>query len=107
MRRAKLTLCRHACYSVGMNTVQYTIRNVPPVVDRYLRRRAKVSGQSLNAVILQELGDKVGVKSGAAIESLDWFIGSGSVEKAVTQALDADDKLQKELARRQWSQDDN
>lgn len=90
-----------------MNTIQYTIRNVPVAVDRYLRRRAKVSGQSLNAVILQELGDKAEVRAGSAIESLDWFIGNGTVDTAVSQALAEEDTLQKELVRKQWNKNDN
>lgn len=90
-----------------MNTIQYTIRNVPAPVDRYLRRLAKVSGQSLNAVILQELGEKVKAQSGTAIDSLDWFIGNGSMDRAVTRALTEEDSLQKELVRKQWSEDDN
>jgi plasmid stability protein len=35
--------------------IQYTIRGVPPEVDRALRQRASRSKQSLNRVILEEL----------------------------------------------------
>jgi hypothetical protein len=37
------------------NTIRYTIRGVPPEVDKVLRERAAQSGQSLNTVVLEEL----------------------------------------------------
>lgn len=36
-------------------SIQYTIRGVPPEVDRVLRQKAAVRNQSLNRVILDEL----------------------------------------------------
>ena len=36
--------------------IQYTIRGVPPEVDKALRKKAKRCGQSLNQLILEELG---------------------------------------------------
>lgn len=38
-----------------MSEQQYTIRAVPPAVDRALRRRAKAEGKSLNAVAIEAL----------------------------------------------------
>jgi hypothetical protein len=40
---------------VKKQAVQYTIRNVPPEVDRALRRKAAQKSVSLNQVILEEL----------------------------------------------------
>jgi hypothetical protein len=36
-------------------SIQYTIRGVPPEVDRVLRQKAAQRGKSLNQVILDEL----------------------------------------------------
>ncbi|MGH9667703.1 MAG: hypothetical protein ACRD9L_25075 [Bryobacteraceae bacterium] len=36
-------------------SIQYTIRGIPPEVDRALRKKASRSKQSLNQVILDEL----------------------------------------------------
>jgi hypothetical protein len=36
-------------------TIQYTIRGIPPEVDRVLRQKAARRKQSLNRVILEEL----------------------------------------------------
>ncbi len=46
-------------YSVGMKKpaepIQYTIRGVPPEVDRLIRRKAMRTKRSINQVILEEL----------------------------------------------------
>lgn len=85
-----------------MKTKQYTIRNIPEPVDRYLRKRAKLSNKSLNQVVIEELSTHVGIGQKNIIESLDWFIGSGGIGDDVVQALEEDDKAQKELTRKQW-----
>ncbi len=38
-----------------MNTIQYTIRNIPPAVDRVIRRRASQSGKSFNQTVVDLL----------------------------------------------------
>lgn len=60
-----------------MTAKQYTIRNIPGPVDRYLRKRAQSSGMSLNQVIIEELSEKVTGMSPPTRRALDWFIGSG------------------------------
>ena len=80
-----------------MNTVQYTIRNIPEPVNRYLRKKAQLSGKSLNQVIVDELSEKVSEPSAVVGTALSWFIGSG-MDVATLQALDEEDRLQKELA---------
>ena len=102
-----LTKCRHACYNVGMKAIQYTIRNVPESVDRYLRKRAKISGQSLNQVIVNELSEKAPKQGETLHESLDWFIGSddGSMRE-VDEFLAQEDKIQKARVAEVWFGDD-
>jgi len=41
--------------------MQYTLRNVPPLLDSELRRRARVEGKSLNAVALEALSRGTGL----------------------------------------------
>lgn len=89
-----------------MSKTQYTIRNIPPSVDRYLRKRAKISGRSLNQIIIEELSERAGVKSGGIVQSLDWFIGGGVIDETSQKALEEDDAVQKELTRKEWSDDD-
>lgn len=91
-----------------MKAKQYTIRNIPAPVDRYYRKLAKISGKSLNQVIIDELSERSGVhKQGESLaERLSWFIGSG-MDEDVIKFLEEDDKIQKELTRKQWLEDDN
>jgi hypothetical protein len=89
-----------------MSTKQYTIRNVPQPVDRYLRKRAKISGKSLNQVIIDELSEKAGVGKVNLIDSLDWFIGSG-IDQATLDALENEDRIQKQLAEREFKKLDD
>ena len=43
--------------------MQYTVRNVPPDVDRALRRRARREGKSLNEITVEALRDAAGLAS--------------------------------------------
>ena len=88
-----------------MKTTQYTIRNIPEPVDRYLRKLAKVSGQSLNAVIVAELSDKAGLASADLKDSLSWFIGSDTIGCDTLEALAKDEADQKNMTKKQWQND--
>lgn len=43
--------------------MQYTLRNVPPHLDRALRTRARQTGQSLNEVVLEALVRETGLSA--------------------------------------------
>ena len=79
-----------------MSTVQYTIRNIPDPVNRYLRKKSLLSGKSLNQVVIDELSEKVSNPNSNISESLGWFIGSG-IDDETLLALDEEDKLQKAI----------
>ena len=50
------SLCYHACMSKPSDSpIHYTIRGIPPEVDRALRLKAARRKQSLNRVVLDEL----------------------------------------------------
>jgi hypothetical protein len=87
-----------------MNAKQYTIRNIPPQVDRYLRKQVRLSGKSLNQVVISELSVRAGVSDDSVTEALDWFIGSG-LDKKTSQALAREDAEQKRLMRHEWQLD--
>ena len=97
----------HRCYHVGMKAIQYTIRNIPAPIDRYLRKRAKMSGKSLNSTIIEELSDKTGVQSDNLVDSLGWFIGAGVIGNDVVSVLNEDNEIQKALVKKQWQDDGN
>ncbi len=89
-------------------TTQFTIRNVPLPVSRYLRRRAQATGESINTVIIQELSKSAHVASTglrpSAFDKVKDLFGSGFDPEAA-KILDEDEKLQKELTRKSWAEE--
>jgi hypothetical protein len=68
--------------------LQYTLRNVPAVVDRTLRRKALRSQRSLNDVALEALARGAGVEQEVAEQhDLDFLFGSWVEDAAVDDAL--------------------
>ena len=73
---------------------QYTIRRVPPAVDRALRHRARRLGRSLNQVALEALAEGAGVEGAPARHTdLDGFFGSWVGDVAVERALTEQRKI--------------
>lgn len=67
---------------------QYTIRQVPPSVDKALRRKAAQQKTSLNAVVLHALEVEAGVSGEPRTHhDLDAFFGSWIRDEAVEEAL--------------------
>ena len=91
---------------MSKSTIQYTIRGVPPATDRRLRKLAKISGKSLNEVVLDELTSKENAGE-SLVDSLSWFIGSNTIGDDVIKALEEDDRAQKELTKKQWAAEDD
>jgi hypothetical protein len=87
-----------------MPTKQYTVRNIPEPVDRYLRKKAQLGGKSLNQVIIDELSEKVATPTATVGSALSWFIGSG-FDDTTLSALKEEDKIQKELASKELISD--
>lgn len=83
-----------------MKTTQYTVRNIPEPINNYLRKRVRISGKSLNQVIIDELSSNIAPISKPIGDSLDWFIGSG-IDNKTLQALAHDEIQQKELAKKE------
>lgn len=70
-----------------MKATQYTIRNVPPSVDRALRRRAAAAKVSLNTLLLRALEAEAGVSPTRERHDLDGFFGSWIADPRVERAL--------------------
>jgi hypothetical protein len=60
-----------------MASIQYTVRGVPPAVDAELRREARESNRTLNAVVVDTLA-QAKLPAGAVHDDLDWFVGCAS-----------------------------
>lgn len=68
--------------------IKYTLRNVPPVLDRALRRRAKQLSKGLNEVALEALTLGAGVERAVTMpHDLDFLFGSWVEDPEVDQAL--------------------
>jgi hypothetical protein len=67
---------------------QYTIRNVPRVVDRALRRRADRQAKSLNEVAVEALARGAGVEGESREHhDVDFLFGSWVEDPSVDRAL--------------------
>ncbi|MBK9260509.1 MAG: hypothetical protein IPM54_11845 [Polyangiaceae bacterium] len=78
--------------------IQYTLRNVPPGVDRALRQRAKQLSRSLNDVAIEALMRGAGITH-EPIEQhdLDFLFGSWVDDPEVDKALEEQRQIDPEL----------
>jgi hypothetical protein len=65
-------------YNAGMSSIQYTVRGVPPDLDEELRREARTTGKTLNALVVETLEHAKLPSSGVVHDDLDWFVGKAS-----------------------------
>jgi len=59
--------------------IQYTIRNIPPTVDKALKQRAKVTNKSFNQTVIDELSKTVNTSKRG---NFDWLAGTMSKKDA-------------------------
>ncbi len=72
-----------------MNSIQYTVKSVPTMLDEVLRKRAQKSGKSLNEVLIESLAIGAGVNiEDNTYHDLDWFIGSQQPDKDFDEAME-------------------
>ena len=80
--------------------IQYTLRNVPPALDRALRRQAKQLSKSLNEVALLALTRGAGVSQEASeLHDLDFLFGSWVEDREVDNALEEQRQVDADLWR--------
>ena len=70
-----LALPAQAAYTDGMKSIQYTVRGVPEQLDAELRKEARATGRTLNAVVVETL-EHAKLSADEAHDDLDWFVGS-------------------------------
>jgi hypothetical protein len=80
--------------------MQYTIRGIPPAVDRALRARARAAGKSLNEVAVDALAHGAGVDGRRRKRrDLGDVAGTWRTDRAVESALAAQDAVDEDLWR--------
>ena len=62
-----------------MTNIQYTIRNIPPEVDKTLKKRARITKKSFNQVVVDELSKNIG---STAHGKFDWLINTMGADEA-------------------------
>lgn len=78
--------------------VQYTIRHVPPAVDKALRQRARERRRSLNDIAREMLARGLGVEAAEAPHTdLDAFFGSWVADPVVDRALADQRRIDEDL----------
>jgi hypothetical protein len=73
--------------------VQYTIRGVPPAVDAVLRERARVTGKTLNQVVIEALAEGAGISLQRKRRNVDDIAGTWIEDKDFDEAIAAQDQI--------------
>jgi hypothetical protein len=76
-------------YNAGMSSIQYTVRGVPPKLDAELRREARTTGKTLNALVVETLEHAKLPSSPTVYDDLDWFVGDGPCDESESDAAQA------------------
>lgn len=85
-------------YSEGMKTRQYTIRGIPPAVDRTLRARADKAKQSLNTIVLAALQRGLGLTEAAPeFHDLDDLVGTWVNDPEFDRAMEVFESIDEEI----------
>ena len=78
-----------------MNKLQYTIRNIPPAVDKVIRNRAQREGKSFNAAVvealmMQTLGSTDAERAGQDV--FDRLRGADTLDSGFDAAIEGQSK---------------
>jgi hypothetical protein len=78
--------------------IQYTIRNIPPEVDRVIRKRASQSGKSFNQTVVDLLSlQTFGTTDPPANKGLESFFGLNTLDDTFDEAIRDQSKVDKKL----------
>ena len=81
-----------------MKTRQYTIRSIPPAVDRTLRARAAKTNQSLNTIVLAALQRGLGLtETPPEFHDLDDLAGTWVSDPEFDRAMEMFESIDEEL----------
>lgn len=71
-----------------MSKIQYTIRNIPPVVDQVIRKRSEQSGKSFNQTVVDLLSlQTFGTEEPPAKNNFDWLFGANTLDASFDDAI--------------------
>ena len=67
-----------------MRSIQYTVRGISERLDAELRKEARATGHSLNAVVVDAL-EHAKLPADRLHDDLDWFVGSAPAGSAAAE----------------------
>lgn len=71
-----------------MSKIQYTIRNIPPAVDKVIRKRSKQSGKSFNQTVVDLLSlQTFGTTKVPTDNNFDWLFGANTLDHSFNEAI--------------------
>jgi hypothetical protein len=80
--------------------MQYTLRDIPPILDTELRRRARSEGKSLNAVAIEALARGAGLgETPMRQRDLGDIAGSWQEDREFDEAIAEQDRIDERLWR--------
>lgn len=89
-----------SAYSAYIYCMQYTLRKIPAVLDRILRRQAREKGASLNEVAIEAMARGAGVtEARVPRRSLRDLAGSWQDDPAFDDAIREHDSIDESLWR--------
>lgn len=84
----------------GVFAMQYTIRNIPPAIDRQLRERAGKKGKSLNETVLDTIREGLGISENIPLyDDMDDLVGTWKNDEVFERVMDEQDTVDPELWR--------
>ena len=84
---------------VAERTVQFTVRGVPGQVEKALKRKAAISGKSLNKVLVEALSHEAGLEQELVYRDLDPLAGTWEDDPDFDEALRAQDQVDPALSK--------
>lgn len=81
-----------------MTKIQYTIRNIPPSVDKVIRKRANQSGKSFNQTVVDLLSlQTFGTTKPASDDNFDWLCGAMRLDDEFDEAIKQQSRVDEAL----------
>ena len=85
-------------YNVYMKCRQYTIRNIPDSLDSEIRRRARKTHKSMNAVLINALSRGIGLtEDQVQYHDLDGLVGSWIDDPEFDAAMEAFEAIDEDM----------
>lgn len=71
-----------------MTNIQYTIRNIPPSVDKVIRKRSKQTGKSFNQTVVDLLSlQTFGTTEPKPETNFDWLFNQNTLDTSFDETI--------------------